>query len=583
MKTKKKTSVWKDFIAFVRTVKLPYVLIAASFLLNLGKAVLELLIPGKMAAVTGIDLSGGDASVTKTAVALCLTVFAMALTDFVIGLAAVHITHIAKAQISRDFQKTASRKIFSLKIRDIEARDPREFISRITTDTGFISDFLIDLLVNEVPRLYYVVSAIWKVTRMGSGSLALAFILVIPVIILGSFWSGRVTFRTQNRLQSILAAFTAKIAEKVGNIETIKAYNMTEEEIGRGEKDIDEMKAAQKKVTWAAALNTLVSNILFIVPTLIIAVCGAVLLLNRSITVTQFVEYYAIGVNYQTYIAAHLTLWVLAKQAQGATLRLSEVMEMEGEPGGTEAPVSGGDIEFRNVSFSYGDRQTLNDVSFRIASGSKAAIVGQSGSGKTTVLNLIEQFYRPEKGTISLGGTDITQFETRRYRDLFSYLPQNAPGFSGTVRDMLTYGTDRQISDEECRGMLAKVGMLEAVEALGGLDYEVGPDAGRLSGGQRQRLAVARMLLSEAGIVLADEATSALDAEGARTVSRLIDEAAAGKTRVIVAHHLSTVTDADQIIVMEHGKVADAGTHEELLRRCGLYRSLLNTEEVTAS
>ena len=568
MTGKKKMSVWKDFIAFIRTVKLPYKLIAVSFLLNLGKVILELMIPGKMAAVTGIDLSGGDASVTKTAVALCLTVFAMALIDFVIGLFATHITHIAKAQIHRDFQKTASRKIFSLKIADIEARDPREFISRITTDTGFISDFLIDLLVNEVPRLAYVVVAIVRVMSMGNGSLALAFILVIPVILLGSFWSGRVTFRTQNRLQSILAVFTAKIAEKVGNIETIKAYNMSGEEIGRGEKDIDEMKAAQKKVTWAAALNTFVSNILFVVPTLIIAVAGAVLLLNKTITATQFVEYYAIGVNYQTYIAAHLTLWVLAKQAQGATLRLTEVMEMDGEPAGSATPSSDGDIEFRNVSFSYGDRETLSDVSFRIASGSKTAIVGQSGSGKTTVLNLIEQFYRPEKGTIALGGTDITEYETRSYRDLFSYLPQNAPGFSGTIRDMLSYGTDRQISDEECREMLEKVGMLETVDELGGLDYEVGPDASRLSGGQRQRLAVARMLLSDAGIVLADEATSALDVEGARKVARLIDEAVAGKTRVIVAHHLDTVSDADQIIVMDHGKVEDTGTHEELLRRC---------------
>ena len=141
---------------------------------------------------------------------------------------------------------------------------------------------------------------------------------------------------------------------------------------------------------------------------------------------------------------------------------------------------------------------------------------------------------------------------------------------------MLAYGAKKEHTDEEYRDILQKIGLLDSIGQLGGLDYEVGTNAAKLSGGQRQRLAVARMLLQDAKIVLADEATSALDTAGARRISELIDEYAADKTRIIVAHDLSTITNADQIIVLDHGKIADCGTHQELEIRCDLYRSFLN-------
>ncbi|MBP5294646.1 MAG: ATP-binding cassette domain-containing protein, partial [Lachnospiraceae bacterium] len=196
--------------------------------------------------------------------------------------------------------------------------------------------------------------------------------------------------------------------------------------------------------------------------------------------------------------------------------------------------------------------------------------------GKSTVLNLIERFYRPEEGNISLDGIDIGEFETGSYRSLFAYLPQNAPGFSGSVREMLSYGTEEEFSDEACYEIMERVGVRESIDLIGGLDYEVGTNASKLSGGQRQRLAVARMLLKDAKIILADECTSALDPEGAKQIAALIDEYASGRTRIVVAHDLSTVLNADRIIVMDAGRIIDIGTHAQLEERCSLYRSLLN-------
>jgi len=173
----------------------------------------------------------------------------------------------------------------------------------------------------------------------------------------------------------------------------------------------------------------------------------------------------------------------------------------------------------------------------------------------------------------------VREFEIGSYRNLFSYLPQNAPGFGGTVRDFLSYGSKTPHSDEELQALLKKVDMFESIEAQGGLDYEVGPGASKLSGGQRQRLAVARMLLADAGIVLADEATSALDVGGSKRIAALIDAYAAGKTRIITAHDLSVVRDADTILVLENGRIVGCGTHEELKTGCPVYQSLLSAGE----
>ena len=414
---------------------------------------------------------------------------------------------------------------------------------------------------------------------MGNGSLLLGFILIIPVIVLGALWSGRVTYKSQTRLQNSIARLTARLAEKVEHVEIIKAYNKTEDEIADGDGFIDEMKAAQKKTTMAAAFNQLIANILYAVPTLIIMTAGAILLLGGDITTAQFIAYFGLGATYQKYIADHLTLWVLGKKAQGATLRISEILTLNEDSGGEQKAGRPDDLRFEHVSFSRGGTKTLSDVSFTVKNGSKFAIVGGSGAGKSTLLNLIEQFYRPEQGRITLGGVDIREFEISSYRNLFSYLPQNAPGFDGTVRDFLCYGSGTPHSDEELNKFLKEVDMLEAVELNGGLDYEVGPGASKLSGGQRQRLAVARMLLAGTKMVLADEATSALDYEGSGRIAALIDRYAAGKTRIIVAHDLSTVQDADTILVLNKGRVMGCGSHEELKNCCPEYRSLLSAGE----
>ena len=274
-------------------------------------------------------------------------------------------------------------------------------------------------------------------------------------------------------------------------------------------------------------------------------------------------------------MVAHLTLWVQIKEAQGATNRLSTILEQPDEKPVGDSCGEIGDISFCGVSKSFGDHLVLDNVSFTIEKGKKTALVGFSGSGKSTALNLIEQFYYPESGEIRMGGRPISDFDIRSFRKRITYVPQNAPGFSGSIRELLRYGLDRSVSDEELWAVLKKTEADDFVTLLGGMDYDIGNNAEKLSGGQKQKLSMARALLSRGEIMLLDEATSALDVHATEQIQTILDEKMAGKTMVVVAHNLSTIKNADKIIVFSEGHIADEGTHEQLLQRCELYRRLV--------
>ena len=345
---------------------------------------------------------------------------------------------------------------------------------------------------------------------------------------------------------------------------------------------IMELDKAKKQGALVDQINAFIKNLMWFLPLLLIIIPPAVLLFSGQIDQAGFYAYILIATTFRTYTAQHLDLWIYLKDAQGATLRLSGLLSRpsEKDAAAAEAP-SAGDIEFRGVSFAYGEHSALKDVSFVIEQGTKTALVGLSGSGKSTTLNLIEKFYDPTAGTILLGGKDVNQMDYAGYRSLFTYLPQNAPGFSGTVRDMLNYASPAPYSDKKLNDVLRTVGLFDDLAPLGGLAYEIGDGGERLSGGQRQKLGVARLLLCDTPYVLMDEATSALDVEATAALQAAIDKATAGRTLISVAHDLSTVKNADRILVFDGGRIEASGTHEELLKTSPTYQKLV--KEVKAA
>ena len=544
--------------------RLPYGLMVAALLFNTGASYINLKMPDLVATL-----------VESVKQQTLVSIFWLGMGSIMCGIAATVTKGIAQSKIDRNMQVLAVDKILYLRMEVIEHRDPREMVSRITTDTKLMSALLLTVAIEELPRLYYMIGALVKIFRNYNTTLGMVMLVSIPVTIVAGIIVGRLTFGRAEAAQGAISRLTARLAEKINNMPVIKSYNNQEKESGSGEGVIKDLEVALKRKAMIARLSSGTTSLVKLIPTVGIIAIGATLVLSGSVERTAFVAYYALAGSFIGYVVAHLTLWVQIKEAQGATNRLSTILEQPDDKPAGESCSGVGDIAFCGVSKSFGDHLVLDNVSFTIEQGKKTAFVGFSGSGKSTALNLIEQFYYPESGEIRMGGRPISDYDICSYRKLFTYVPQNAPGFSGSIRDLLLYGLDRSVSDDELWEMLKKTEADAFVTLLGGLDYDIGNNAGKLSGGQKQKLSMARALLSREEIMLLDEATSALDVHATEQIQTILDEKMAGKTMVVVAHNLSTIKNADKIIVFSEGHIVDEGTHEQLLQRCELYRRLV--------
>src|SRR5579863_6095815 len=372
----------------------------------------------------------------------------------------------------------------------------------------------------------------------------------------------------------------AFLVESVTGIETLKAMAVEPQMQRRWEEQLAGYVAASFRVLSLGNSASQAVQLVSKVVTATILYCGAKLVIDGSLTVGELVAFNILAGRVSAPVLRLAQMWQDFHQARLSVARLGDILNTPAEPtfspGRAALPAIRGDVVFEHVTFRYRiDRpEVLHDVSFSVAAGQVVGIVGPSGSGKSTLAKLIQRFYVPESGRVLVDGTDLAIVESTWLRRQVGVVLQEDILFNRSIRDNIALA-EPGISIERVIAAATLAGAHDFIlELPEGYDTIVGERGGRLSGGQRQRIAIARALLGEPRILIFDEATSALDYESERVVQRNMSQMATGRTVFIVAHRLSAVRFADRILTLEHGRLIEDGTHDELVRRGGRYATL---------
>ena len=556
---------WKSFFYLIRHGKIAWGFVVIGYIVSLAAGSIALQFSNKMG-----ELVAGD--------------FSMETLYSFIWMTAIYAVFNGASNIVMVFAQTKSvknlrtelwNKLMRLPASHPMAGKASEMLSTITVDATSSMTYILMCLVGIPAALYFVYLAAFQAANMSTRFLIPIFCLV-PVYIVYAIFMGNFNRRTNLRIQTSIGMLTGFLSERLRNLDIIKAYNNQLIEEASGTEAAHKLFIQNCKLT---AINTGITVYVLLfdtVCTVMAVLFGSSMIKAGTLRPQEWATFFVLLPMVNNMLRSASGMWVNVMGALGFTARISEVLMAPEEEAEGDPVDHLGDIEVKNISFSYGEKQVLQNVSFTIPYGKKTAIVGLTGSGKSTLLNLLERFYEPGDGIITLAGKDIAELDLREYRSKIAYVQQDAGMFSGSVREALLYGVPGGKTEDEIWAALETVMLKEDVSLLpGGLDGKIALWGESLSGGQRQKLIIAREMLKGSSILLLDEPTSSLDLGAQKTVFEAIMRGFADRTVVTVTHDLRLIGNADQIIVIDGGSVADIGTHAELMERCPFYHGLV--------
>ena len=522
----------------------------------------------------------------------CIAVLVIAVTDALCTYAEKYLTTNVGQWVAHDLRRTIYTHVQRLSLAYHDQQPTGDLISRVTVDIDSIQSFivsgLLSILVDTMTLIGMIIVMFWVNWQFTLIALA----VVPPLFFIVNTYTRRVK-KASREVRKKEGRMVSVVSEVVSSIRVVKAFSREDFEVRRFEgESLEAVEAALAARSLKARLVPIV-NIVTAIGTCAVLWFGAQWAMSGHLAPGSLVVFvFYLGKMYKPMQDISKTIDAYSKAATGFD-RIQEILrsddEVHDEPGARKAPHFKGEVEFEHVAFAYKeDEPVLRDVNMHVEPGTMVALVGPTGAGKTTIINLIARFYDPTSGLIKIDGTDIRKFTQKSLRSQISFVLQDTVLFSGTIWDNIAYGCPDASHSQIVKAAEAANAM-EFIEKLPEkFSTAVGERGVTLSGGQRQRIAIARALVRNTPILILDEPTSGLDAASEQLVCEALDRLMEDKTSIVIAHRLTTIRRANRIFVVENGVVAESGTHDELLQlEDGIYKKLhdlqANLEEAPAT
>lgn len=569
----------KDFSKILKYVKPYKKSIAIAFLCLALSSIINLILPLIVRNMINAAVIQKDSALLNS---MTVELFLIILLQVAFSITQGYILGFVGYRVTADFRVELFSHMQSLSLRFFQSRRVGEMISRMTSDIAVIQKALVAIPVAVLRQSITLVGALaiicylnWKLTGL--------ILLVLPPLMLFARVFGKRLRSFSETVQDELARAIVVMEEMVSSIKIVKSFRREKHEKKRFEKGIEAAFDAEiKKVKISAFFGPSILFLTFVVSGSLLWY-GGHQVMQGTTTPGELVAFFLYAIIIAGPIGTFVRIYTQTQEALGAVRRVYEILDTRPAITNPENPVAlnriKGKIQFQNVYFGYQkDVPVLKGVNFTIEPGEMAALVGPSGAGKSTVIQLLHRFFDVDSGSVKIDDHDIRQIDLNGYLDQAALVPQETLLFGGTIRENILYG--KLDASEEDMAQAAKYAHAHEfiVQLEKGYDAIVGEKGVKLSGGERQRVAIARALLKDPRILILDEATSSLDNQSEALIQKALERLMVNRTTLIIAHRLSTVHNADKIIVMEKGEIVEVGNHKTLMSNKSLYYRLYTTK-----
>lgn len=555
----------KEYTRIFRGVKLPWLLLGLVVVIAIVKTNVEV----ESITLTASIIDGTQNAIKTDELVRYMTY--LVLTGF-LTVASTYVSGLTYQKINLRVRTKLWKKMMHLPTRFYDSDNANELVSRVTTDADSAYCYF-QLAISLFTAVYGCITAYQKLFRF-QPTLAAAELVIIPLTIGITLLYGALMYKAGATSRNRLAAVMGYLVERVRNLRLIKSFRMENAEFDTADDLFRKHCRANINLSLTNIVQLAGMEVVGCISIVVSFLFGGQMVASGALTVGRLIGFYTLSGLATVRMAEICSYSGSFAQYAGIMQKIAKVLDIPDEPmEGAELAEKDADLTLDHVSFSYGSVPILKDVCCAIPKGKVTAIIGTNGAGKTTLFKLLERMYAPSEGTIRFGETDISALDLCAWRRNLAIVAQDKPLLSGTIRENILYGVQREVSEEELIEVAKKANVYDFAMAAGGFDVEVGPGGANFSGGQQQCIAIARAMMRAPHCLLLDEATSNLDVKSEQQVTLALKNLMEGRTTVLIAHNYSATLFADQVIVMHDGEVEAAGTPQQLLETNKYYQT----------